>query len=145
MQQIRKGYFFAACIFIVIAGFYLQSINNWSDASEKCVLIDNWCEIRKNDLTLRIEFDQTPVSEEEIALDIGLSDAYFVSNAWVEGVNMYMGKSPIVFEYEDKPSQGVMFLGSCHLDEMQWHLNIIVAKKGTQSEQYFTVPFITHN
>lgn len=145
MQQKSKHYLFVALVFIVIAGTYLQSINKSSISTDQCVLVENRCKIHKDDMTLSIEFDQTPISEEEIALDISLSDAYFVSNAWVEGVNMYMGKSPIVFENEAKPSQGVMFLGSCHLDEMQWHLNITVIKKGTQSEQTFTVPFVTNN
>ena len=45
-----------------------------------------------------------------------------IVNAWIEGVNMYMGKTPIIFE--QTPSVGITFLGSCNLPEMKWRINI---------------------
>lgn len=145
ISQKKHFYFFVALVLIVVIGVYLQNFNNKQTVSDECVLVDNKCEVLKEDLTLSLEFGQTPIPEEEITLDISISDAYFISNAWVEGVNMYMGKSPIVFENSSKPTQGLMFLGSCNLDQMQWHLHLLVTKKGTATEIQFVVPFVTNN
>jgi hypothetical protein len=83
----------------------------------------------------------TPIqTEEEILLTISVPEGIVVSATWVEGVNMYMGKTPVIPENDHYTT----FLGSCNLATMEWQLNINTKNKSDQLETYL-VTFYTSN
>lgn len=80
----------------------------------------------KNKARLKIGFSPDPVVvEAEIKVKLYLSDGWYLKNAWVEGVNMYMGKSPLIIEdihHQNKEITAIMFLGSCSEPKMHWRI-----------------------
>jgi protease II len=86
-----------------------------------------------------LAFSRPPELEEEMTLSISYPDSYTLSQAWVQGVNMYMGRSAVVLE----PSQGhegtmshngVLFLGACSEKNMQWQLVTTFVDRSTGDE-----------
>ena len=74
------------------------------------------------DKSLTILFTQSPIVEEELFIVFESPERFQIKRAWIEGDNMYMGKTPILFENANKPNLGLTFLGSCNLAEMKWLL-----------------------
>ncbi|UAA37105.1 hypothetical protein KIH87_10105 [Paraneptunicella aestuarii] len=79
-----------------------------------------------NKARLQIAFSPDPVVvEAEIRVKLYLSDGWNLKKAWVEGVNMYMGKSPLIIEdihHQNKEITAIMFLGSCSEPKMHWRI-----------------------
>jgi hypothetical protein len=96
-------------------------------------------------MNLRINFLQAPIIEEELFIDFDISQGNQIVNVWIEGANMYMGKTPVIFENKSdiKVNRGVTFLGSCTQLDMQWQLFIEVKNKAEQIEIY-SASFSTH-
>ncbi|WP_395343238.1 hypothetical protein PN836_002955 [Ningiella sp. W23] len=94
--------------------------------------------------TITVSFEQTPVSEEELFLNFELPETVKIEDIWIEGVNMYMGKTPVLFEDENAPNRGVTFLGSCNLDEMQWQLKVQLSVNSKQGQHTLALPFNTY-
>lgn len=89
-------------------------------------------------MSLRIKFLQAPAIEEELFINFDISKGYVIAGAWVEGENMYMGKTPIIFENIDnkKTNKGFTFLGSCTQPDMQWKLYIEVKSEAGDTSLY---------
>ena len=83
-------------------------------------------EINCQESRLSVTFKPSPVVvEQEIHVTIAFSPQWKLVNAWVEGVNMYMGKSPVIFDAvisEVGSYNGILFLGSCSEPQMHWRL-----------------------
>lgn len=150
----NKKYFLVigllAIVFTIYFSFYFQFFNKDIPVSDTCILQNNKCELKQEDLKLGIVFNKEPVTEEEVFFNIALDEGWEIKRAWVEGVNMYMGKSPAVFENPKLPTQGLFFLGSCNLEKMEWRLIIDVQKtlvdgNDTAKKKQFAVSFLTHN
>ena len=102
---------------------------------------------------LEVSFAPYPVvPEEEIIVSfqlpstLGLQvDSKTQLKAWIEGVNMYMGRSPVIIENSlaDGAVQGVFFLGSCSEPKMHWRLYIQVSDTNGEQSYYETVDFYT--
>jgi hypothetical protein len=112
--------------------------------SRQCELIDGKCELsfKQQHYTLTIS-PQAIVLEEELTVDFGYPENLQLVGAWVEGVNMFMGKTHIllsdVTHYQQRQTAtGMLFLGSCSEANMRWRL---VAEfkddKSSQSERFY--------
>lgn len=93
---------------------------------------------------MSVTFEQQPITEEELFLVFDLDDSSSIVSAWVEGTDMYMGKTPVLFEDPLKPLQAVTFLGSCNLQEMQWQLNVKVKNNATAEVALIQLYFYTY-
>ncbi len=83
------------------------------------------------------------VVEEQIDVSIsGLQNAE-ITSAWVEGVNMFMGKIPVVLEQQEDGAKGWFFLGSCSEPKMQWQL-VLQLSLADSSSQRVTYVFATN-
>lgn len=75
---------------------------------------------------LKIEFNPNPVViEEEINAKLFLSSDWILNKGWVEGVNMYMGKTPLLIQEKENKSayfDTIFFLGSCSEPDMHWRM-----------------------
>ncbi|MGB3726952.1 MAG: hypothetical protein WA981_14440 [Glaciecola sp.] len=134
---------FAALATTVFVMSSHNSVNNTLTTSESCVLTNNKCTFSIDEQILRIEFSQTPIAEEELYIKFYTDSAWSVQNAFVQGINMYMGKTPVLFEKPDNFEDGVIFLGSCNLAEMHWQMTINLSNKKTANTKVLTVLFTT--
>lgn len=65
------------------------------------------------------------VVEQEIAVSLSFHPGWVLERAWVEGVNMYMGKSPLILpagSQRTSPVQAILFLGACAQPNMHWRI-----------------------
>lgn len=92
-----------------------------------------------------MEFEQSPIVEEELYINFSLDERWILEKTWLEGVNMYMGKTPLMFEDANNSTRGVTFLGSCNLAEMQWRMYVQVREKDTDNTEILTASFSTYN
>lgn len=79
--------------------------------------------------------------EEEIPMEFIVDEKYTLSHIWVEGMNMYMGRTPVLIDSNNN-KVGVMFLGSCSEPQMQWRINVeLVNENGDKELEQFS--FVT--
>ncbi len=107
---------------MLIFGIYLGYVNTSLNNEAECNLTNSACNVSLGEQYLSVRFLQTPVAEEELLLEFDMPPNYHIDKAWIEGINMYMGKTPVMFEDANSKNRGVTFLGSCNLQEMQWRL-----------------------
>ena len=117
----------------LIFGVYLSNVNKVLLVDGICDITVSSCKFEALDQVVSVSFEQKPVPEEELSLNITLPERLEIQTAWVEGINMYMGKSPVIFENPSNAGEGIVFLGSCNLSEMQWRL--LIEFSDTQSNE----------
>lgn len=80
----------------------------------------------KESTRLNVEFKDFPIKvEEEVWAKIYLDSGWKLKRGWIEGVNMYMGKTPLLIEAESEEKneyEVIFFLGSCTEPQMHWRL-----------------------
>ncbi len=143
---------FVSPVLIVIAGVYTQSRSPQINQSLTCYLEKNNCVFGEESIDLSIVFRQKPVIEEELFVEILHASEQKISRAWIEGINMYMGKIPVMFDDPIMKQQdtvngngelGVFFLGSCTESKMQWVLYVETTQKNTELPKRYSVFFDT--
>ena len=80
--------------------------------------------------------------EEENRLTIRMPPELSIRDAWIQGINMYMGKTAIVL---DQPTlvdglheyQGVFFLGACSEPKMRWQLVVTLQNEEGRKTPFF--------
>jgi len=110
------------------------------DLTQECVVFDN------NQL-ISVQFLQEVEVEEELLLIIKLPHNVKIKQMWVQGINMYMGKSAVLTDsiYEEdnkKVYKARLFLGACSEPSMKWQL-IIQTIDEIQTEQSWFFNFST--
>ncbi|MFW8589665.1 hypothetical protein ACOI22_02565 [Glaciecola sp. 2405UD65-10] len=140
-----KAYALAGLILLVISGAIINHVNKPLTNEHVCTIQEKFCTFSDGDLRASVEFEQVPVVEEELFVKIDVDSAWRIQKAWVEGINMYMGKTPVLFEDNNNKKRGVTFLGSCNLSTMQWHIYIEVKNDNTGTVKTIPVLFSTSN
>jgi hypothetical protein len=136
---------FAILVIAVFIGIYFSNVNKSLTNTAQCSLHNNTCLFSNETLDLTVVFKQTPIVEEEIFIDFTLSRDFIVKQAWIEGINMYMGKTPIMINKRTNGQviTGVTFLGSCSNPTMQWQLFVEVENKTSKQTYIYTALFST--
>jgi hypothetical protein len=129
-----------ALIAISISGVYYKNVNAKRNHQEECDLTVKKCTFLYEKNKINVSFLSPIVTEEEILLAIDMPQELKLTKAWIEGANMFMGKTPIIKEEDGY----VTFLGSCSLTQMQWRLNLHVENQNGQVKTY-SAAFYTTN
>lgn len=98
---------------------------------------------------LIVELHPFPVSvEEQTQFSVRLKEdsvlsGITVKKAWIEGVNMYMGRTTVFLEKPEGQNiaNGWFFLGSCSEPTMQWRL--FIAVETDKGEEIMSFDFFT--
>lgn len=128
---------------MVILGIYLANVNDPLNSTGECDITSDICKVRVLNSQLSVKFEQVPQTEEELYLNFDLGRGLSIEKAWIEGVNMYMGKTPVLFEDPKNRERAVTFLGSCNLAEMQWRLHLKVKKDDSEELSSISLGFST--
>ena len=125
-------------ILALFFGMYVSNVNNSLNQSNECIIVNNVCSFSNATLNLRIKFRQAPQIEEELIINFDISKGNTIKIAWVEGVNMYMGKTPIIFDKVngETTNNGITFLGSCTQPYMRWKLFVEIVNVAEETEVY---------
>lgn len=146
IKKKSTGVIFALIFFGVI--FILVKINNQqihytNDAY--CTVESGQCQMTQNGQSVGLQITpETIPLEEELTLRFELPDDLLVRQAWVTGINMYMGKTPVIIEsVAGNITKAVTFLGSCSEPQMQWLLTLDVENQRTKQQQSLYFRFTT--
>lgn len=128
----------------MLSGIKIADINKPLNKLEQCELSNNVCHFERDSFSLEIEFERPPIIEEEMFIDFSFSDGYLLQKAWIEGVNMFMGRTPVI---QNKISAGeveaLTFLGSCTEPRMQWQMFVEIKNNKTEQIYVYSVLFTT--
>ena len=114
--------------------------NNYNpDNKTSCWLAGNSCEIELAEGTLTVVMDRLPTIEEQIPLTVTLPEGVQINSAYIEGVNMFMGKIPVPLKQENNRQwQGWFMLGACAEPTMQWQMVIKIKNRPEPVWIFFT-------
>lgn len=136
------------CILLVAVAVYTahryQSAvsTTQDDANEignRCTFVNGRCEFLIVGERAVAVFSEPVETETSITLTLSLPSNVTLESAWIEGVNMYMGKVPVLLE-EDSTGKwtGWFMLGSCSEPIMRWQLRLNIEKQAAPSYLYFS-------
>ncbi|MDN4501477.1 hypothetical protein QX776_03655 [Alteromonadaceae bacterium BrNp21-10] len=114
--------------------------------ANSCELDQGYCSIKFEQGTLNVQFYPANIPlEEEIQIHLELPETMSFKSAWIEGINMYMGKIPFIVEsQESNIIEGISYLGSCSEASMSWQLVIELTDNTSHSTQVFQLLFSTN-
>lgn len=146
------------CLLSVLAAvIYTENVNEPLNRGYECRLSDQMCSFDGELGSLSVTFEQPPEIEEELVIDFYFSSNILLKRAWVEGSNMYMGRTPVVPENSTDGAfklnsidalnsfKGVIFLGSCTEPLMQWNLYIEMENIATEDTRTYRISFDTNS
>lgn len=109
-----------------------------------CYFSNNHCQLSVAGLDLSATLSRQPRSEEPIDVTIFYPIGEQIESVWLNGVNMYMGKIPVIIdttqvEKSQLAASGWFMFGACNQPNMEWEL--VVSLKGRQepARMRFTV------
>lgn len=106
-----------------------------SSNADYCRVTNGACSI--DDLGANIDIQFAPASiplETEVDISMKSASPINIRQAWVEGINMYMGRIPVEFESNDGMNwHSPLYLGMCSEPEMQWQLIVEITGEGGKS------------
>ena len=112
---------FGVAVYFANQAFSTDSIDE--DVSSSCDFIDNVCRFEDGSLSGYAEFISPLQTAEKVDVRIFLASDEQVNDAWVEGVNMYMGKTPVRVEsHKEDRWSGWFMLGACMEPKMKWQM-----------------------
>ncbi|MFT2090858.1 hypothetical protein [Paraglaciecola sp. 2405UD69-4] len=138
-----------AIILVVVGVLFNQSNTLSIKQSTQCNLNGaNYCELTNQNTSVSVEFDQDIALEEELMLRIDLAPSLKIKQAWVQGINMYMGKTAVILQNINHESSktsyhGVLFLGACSEPDMKWQLIVQTTDANGNTKSWF-FNFETH-
>ena len=120
-------FFVALAIFTVHR--YQQAWQNngasYVEIGNSCNFVNNRCEFLIGEQKITASFSRSPEVEESITLQFSSLNSVVPESAWIEGVNMYMGKIPVLLSQDDVGQwSGWFMLGSCSESKMNWRIQL---------------------
>ena len=114
----------ALVILVSVFKAEISSLNPSQEATRTKICLDGKACLEQAELTT--QFTPNPiVIEEEINAKLFLSPEWKLNKGWIEGVNMYMGKSPLIIQENESLNgeyDAIFFLGSCSEPNMHWRM-----------------------
>lgn len=106
--------------------------------SLQCNFVNSQCRFLLDQKPVVAAFDAVPAPEESVTLTLSLPTGEAVERAWIEGVNMYMGKVPVLMEPDGTGAwHGWFMLGSCSEPMMQWRMTLTLKGRREPAYLYF--------
>tara|TARA_B100000446_G_scaffold179834_1_gene195312 strand:+ start:88 stop:567 length:480 start_codon:yes stop_codon:yes gene_type:complete len=103
-----------------------------------CNFVNETCEFLIDGEVAIATFSTMPEPEESVTLKILIPENQEIESAWIEGVNMYMGKIPVLLDNDGQGKwSGWFMLGSCSEPVMKWQLRLNIEGKDNPHYLYF--------
>ena len=116
---------------------------------EKCDLRDGQCILIKDNQTFTVSVTPSPIQiEEQSNINISIPNEWRLDSAWIEGMNMFMGRMLIIQESttsHDVETEilGSFFLGSCSQPKMTWKIMLKLYKGDEEQPLFLEYHFTT--
>ncbi|WP_372769778.1 hypothetical protein [Pseudoalteromonas sp.] len=91
--------------------------------------------------------DESVIPETEFSIVFTPNNEVEIIDAYIEGVDMYMGRIPLFFSRTNKQLQYIAsgMVGVCSKNEMVWRIYLHYRKNGTQEGKIATLNFVVTN
>jgi hypothetical protein len=129
---------------VVAIGIFLSYTTSISTQPKKQCGIEKTlpCVVFNNGQQISVQFLQQIEVEEEITLSIELPKNTKIEKMWVQGLNMYMGKSAVITDniyVQDtrKVYNARLFLGSCSEPAMRWQMIVETSNDSGLQQSWF--------
>jgi hypothetical protein len=111
---------------LLLMSYFWQKQQALSVDRTACTFDQGHCQIHSDKGSIRFEsFPESMAIEEEINVKITFPNELKLKQVFITGVNMYMGKTRVLFDEQDiGVAQGVFFLGSCSEPNMRWQMTL---------------------
>ena len=107
-----------------------------------CNFVNETCEFLIDGELAIATFSTMPEPEESVTLKILIPENQEIESAWIEGVNMYMGKIPVLLDNNaDGVWSGWFMLGGCSEPVMKWQLRLNMKDKESPNYLYFVTQY----
>ncbi|APD86362.1 hypothetical protein BM527_09830 [Alteromonas sp. Mex14] len=107
-----------------------------------CNFVNETCEFLIDGELAIATFSTMPEPEESVTLKILIPENQEIESAWIEGVNMYMGKIPVLLDSNaDGVWSGWFMLGGCSEPVMKWQLRLNIKDKESPNYLYFVTQY----
>lgn len=146
----KQNWLFLAGPLLLLASWFLsKNVNNIIttttvkkvvDKGKHCTISTASCAIQMDEGLYIAGFESPVQVEQEMYINFRFPVGSHFQQAWVEGINMYMGRTPVIAQMQqnDTSLRAVVFLGSCNLATMQWRLTASFSdKNGELVELYY--------
>lgn len=133
--EFKHNWTFAAFAFVLILAWVLSQdwvklfgfstpLSESVFSQQICNITHQPCSVNTPEGVYTAGFDSPIEVEEELLLKFSFPANSEFENGWVEGRNMFMGKTPVIPESREKIGKvtAVVFLGSCNQATMEWRL-----------------------
>ncbi|APD94210.1 hypothetical protein BM523_09485 [Alteromonas mediterranea] len=130
----------AVCVYLAHK-FQTSALNETSVVNgigNSCNFVNETCEFLIDDKLSIASFSIAPEVEESVTVKLLIPEGEVIESAWIEGVNMYMGKIPVLLDnVEAGQWSGWFMLGSCSEPVMKWQLRLNIEGKDNPHYLYF--------
>ena len=130
----------AVCVYLAhkFQSSVLKDTSVVNGIGNSCNFVNETCEFLIDDEVAIATFSTMPEPEESVTLKILIPENQEIESAWIEGVNMYMGKIPVLLDNDGEGKwSGWFMLGSCSEPVMKWQLRLNIKDKESPSYLYF--------
>jgi hypothetical protein len=152
-QSIKSILILSAFVLVLSLAVYLTGTETAGSVSSKqCQLTETLiCQFNLTDLNdqqVVVNFNEKVQIEEQNTVQLTLPEQFSLKQAWVQGVNMYMGKIAVVEQTElshltKNAHELWFFIGSCSEPQMRWQLIIELENRVSLKTERFFVNFST--
>lgn len=130
----------AVCVYLAhkFQSSVLKDTSVVNGIGNSCNFVNETCEFLIDDKLAIATFSTMPEAEESVTVKLLVPGDEVIESAWIEGVNMYMGKIPVLLEDNGKGEwSGWFMLGSCSEPIMKWQLRLNIKDNDSPSYLYF--------
>ena len=130
----------AVCVYLAhkFQSSVLKDTSVVNGIGNSCNFVNETCEFLIDDKLAIASFSTMPEPEESVTIKLIIPEGKNIESAWIEGVNMYMGKIPVLLDTDGEGKwSGWFMLGSCSEPVMKWQLRLNIKDKESPSYLYF--------
>ena len=130
----------AVCVYLAhkFQSSVLKDTSVVNGIGNSCNFVNETCEFLIDDKLAIATFSAMPEAEESVTVKLLVPAGEVIESAWIEGVNMYMGKIPVLLDNDGEGEwSGWFMLGSCSEPVMKWQLRLNIKDKDSPSYLYF--------
>lgn len=110
----------------------MPSSGSIKEIGESCTFVNEHCEFLIHGRHAYAEFSEKVEPETSITLVLDLPVGTKIESAWIEGVNMYMGKVPVLLENKHNGEwSGWFMLGSCNEEKNEMAIAVKYRRSGS--------------
>ena len=130
----------AVCVYLAhkFQSSVLKDTSVVNGIGNSCNFVNETCEFLIDDRLAIATFSAMPEAEESVTVKLLVPEGEEIESAWIEGVNMYMGKIPVLLDNDGQGKwSGWFMLGSCSEPVMKWQLRLNIEGNDNPHYLYF--------